>query len=280
MTKRACLSAAFILSIWCLSPFFAASAQTPPLTIGSITFDGNNRIDTRRLKNLLRMSREGSLYSPENLKAELQVLEELYQDEGFLRAAVGPAKVEVQTLGANKAAAIRIPISEGPVYNVHEAAIKGAYVIPPETLLQLCPLKKGQPYSRTKTERWQEKIAEAYHDMGYLRFESAVREDLRESSHSVDVTLECTEGKPYSVGKITVIGDESIDQRDIKRRLLLGEGGVYNPEMLSLSIQFLNQMHLYKPISDSDIEIRIDDVKGAVDLILRLTSLRRSGPGS
>jgi hypothetical protein len=77
------------------------------------------------------------------------------------------------------------------------------------------------------------------------------------------------------VGKITVVGDESINTSDFKRHLLLGEGGLYNPEMVSLSIQFLNQMRVYKPISESDVQSRIDDTRNTVDLVFHLSLLRK-----
>ena len=45
--------------------------------------------------------------------------------------------------------------------------------------------------------------------------------------------------------------------------------------MFLLSLQFINQASLYKPISSSDVEIRIDDDKGTVDLSLRVVSHER-----
>jgi hypothetical protein len=83
------------------------------------------------------------------------------------------------------------------------------------------------------------------------------------------------EGKLYSVGRIALVGDESIDPLQFKRQLLLGEGGVFNPEMLDATIRFLNQMRVYRPVSSFDVEIRIDDAKGTVDLTWRLFLIKR-----
>ena len=222
------------------------------------------------------MSREGGWYQPDTLGMELQNLASFYRDEGYLRAKVGPPSVVFQTDPVKgRTAAIRVPISEGPLFSVGRIAVKNVQAFSPATLMQMCPLGTGQAYSRKKIAEWKDKIKDGYHTMGYIRFEATVREEIHELQKVVDCTLECREGTAYSVGKITVVGDESINRVDFKRRLLVGEGGLYNPELVDLSIQFLNQMNIYRPISDSDIEIKIDDAKSTVDLIFHLALLRK-----
>jgi outer membrane protein assembly factor BamA len=140
----------------------------------------------------------------------------------------------------------------------------------------MCPLSTGQAYSRQKIAEWQDKIEDGYRTMGYIRFQATVHEDVHELQKVVDCTLECKEGNAYSVGKISVVGDELINSLDFKRHLLVSEGGLFNPEMVPLSIQFLNRMKVYRPISDSDVEIKIDDQKSTVDLVFHLALLRKS----
>jgi outer membrane protein insertion porin family len=253
-----------------LALFFAAlslfAQQTPPVWIRSVTFEGNKSMDARQLQSLLRRSSEGDVYTAANLSADLQLVERAYQDEGHLRVEVGRPDVRIQTEGEKRVADIRIPISEGSVYTAGQLAVRNAQVLGQDAVMQICPLKKGQPYSRIKGSQWQAVIEEDYRSLGYIRFRCAAREDVDEAGKTVNLILECVEGKPYRVGKITVAGDESIDPLDFKRRLLLSEGGSYNPDMLILSVQFLNQMGRFRRISKSDVKIRIDDAKGTVDL--------------
>jgi len=258
--------------------FLGARGQAQSVLIRSLTFEGNKNIDAGRLRSQLRVSREGGWYQPDMLGMELQNLEKFCRDEGYLRAKVGPPSVDFQADPVKgRTAAIRVPISEGPLFTVGRIAVKNVQAFSPATLIQMCPLRTGQTYSRKKVAEWQDKIEDGYRTMGYIRFEAAVREDIHELQKVVDCTLECKEGNPYSVGKITVVGDESINRANFKRHLLVGEGGLYNPELISLSIQFLNQMNVYRPISDSDVEIKIDDAKSTVDLIFHLALLRKPG---
>ncbi len=253
------------------------SAQAQYVRIRSLGFEGNRSIDSSRLRDLVRYSREGGSYNADMLARELQYVEQYYRDQGFLRAKVGPPSVELQSdPTGTRTASIRVPIVEGSLYRVGRLEVRNVQAFTPATLMQMCPLSEGQPYSRQKIAEWQNKIEDGYRTLGYIRFRAAVHEDIHELSKVIDCTLECREGNAYSVGKITVVGDESINTLDFKRHLLVSEGGLFNPEMVPLSLQFLNQMRVYRPISDSDVEIRIDDEKSLVDLIFHVSLLRKS----
>ena len=247
----------------------------------SVTFDGNKALDAGRLKSQLKVSRDGGWYHPETLKTELKSVERLYQDEGFLRASIGPPAIEFQAVqGKGQAAVIRIPVSEGVRYTLGELSFKNSNGIKPAALMQLSPVRTGQPYSRSKIAQFREKIEEGYHSLGYLRFEVTVQEEVHDFRKVVNCVFECKEGSIYRVGKINVAGDESINRTEFKKQILLSEGGVYNPELLSLSVAFLNSLRVYRPISESEVEIRIDDTKSTVDLVFHLVTLKRNSSSS
>lgn len=247
----------------------------------SVTFDGNKALDAGRLKSQLKVSRDGGWYHPETLKTELKSVERLYQDEGFLRASIGPPAIEFQTVqGKGQAAVIRIPVSEGVRYTLGELSFKNSNAIKPAALMQLSPVRTGQPYSRSKIAQFREKIEEGYHSLGYLRFEVTVREEIHDLKKVVDCVFECKEGNIYRIGKISIAGDESINRSEFKKQILLSEGGVYNPELLTLSVAFLNSLRVYRPVSESDVEIRIDDAKSTVDIIFPLVPLRKNSSSS
>jgi outer membrane protein insertion porin family len=247
----------------------------------SVTFEGNKALEPGRLKSQLKVSRDGGWYHPETLKMELRAVEKLYHDEGFLRANLGAPVVEFQTVqGKGQVAVIRIPVSEGARYTLGELTFKNSSGIKPAALMQLSPVRAGQPYSRSKIAQFKEKIEEGYHSLGYLRFEVTVREEIQDSKKVVDCVFECKEGNIYRTGKISIAGDESINRSEFKKQILLSEGGVYNPELLTLSVAFLNSLRVYRPVSESDVEIRIDDAKSTVDLIFHLVPLRKNSSSS
>ncbi len=262
--------------VGCVVAFLAVAAQAQDIPVRSLAFEGNHNIDSGRLRGLLINSRVGGGYNPEILNRGLQVLEKYYQDQGFLKAKIGPPIVDLESDSGNvRYASVRVPVAEGPLFRTGRIEVKNVQVFLPATLMQMCPLSAGQPYNRQKLAEWESKIEDAYRTMGYIRFQASVHEDVHAFQDVVDCALECKEGTAYSVGKISIVGSESIDAPDFKRHLLVSEGGLFNPEMVYLTVQFLNQMNVYRPISYSDVEIKINDESSTVDLIFHVALLRK-----
>jgi len=270
MFVRLCLG----LILYLFSP---AGLPAQPIMIRSIDFEGNERFSSSQLKDRIRISREGAWYSAEALLVELQAIERLYRDNGFLNVRIGPPRIETQAEGGQRRlAAIVVPVSEGPLYKVGSISVRGATVFSAATLLQMSPLGSGQPYSRDKISAWAERIRESYLEMGYIRFQASPREDALESAHTVDCALELSEGAAYHVGIIKV-ANPAVDAAEFKRRLLVSEGGVYDPTMLAYSIQFLNQSRQFKPFGREEIDIQIDDRTRTVDLVFHIVPLKQPG---
>lgn len=238
--------------------------------VGSIQFEGNGSVSAAQLKSAMRHCAVGREFSDAALNADLRQIEKIYRDLGFIKVQLPAADIRSRPVEKENAVSIRIVIKEGPRYVAGKVAIKGAVALDPETLMQICPVQKNQPYSSEKAAQWQFKVEDAYRAMGYVKVQCPIRETVNESGRTVDCTMTCVEGRVYSVGKINILGGGSINPLDVKKRLLFSEGGLYNPEMLSLSIQYLNQMRLYSPISFSDINLSYDDENGIVNVTLRV----------
>jgi len=241
-------------------------AQDLITTISEIRFAGNRSIPSDQLKKVLRRVREGRPYWEGRFTADMQRVKDIYLAEGFLNVEVGPEEAEIRGEGEAKTAVITIPIREGSRYRAGKIEIGNVQALSSKTLLQLCPLKEGDPYDRIKIAEWREVIENAYRAMGHIRVFCTYREERVESGKIVNCTVECYEGKSYTIGKITIVGDESIDPLEFKRKLLFGEGRLFVPEMLSTSIHYLNRMKIYKPIAYSDIQMEIHEEEGTVDL--------------
>jgi outer membrane protein assembly factor BamA len=263
----------FILSIIITIPAITAE----PVILYSIAFEGNTAMDSETLKSRLRHSRPGAPYEPEVLKYELRTIQRLYEDEGFLRAAVGTPSVDITGMpGGSKAASVRISISEGPRYTLASLDVRNARALSPATLRQMCPVGSGQPYGRSKIQAWVDRIMSAYHELGYMRAEVRLQEGIDDRQQTVGCVVECSEGAIYNIRRITITSLEGTDALEFRRRLLVGEGMVYNPEMLGMSIQLLNSMGIYRPMSEEDVRIAIDDAAKSVDLEFKPVPQRRT----
>jgi outer membrane protein insertion porin family len=227
------------------------------------------------------MSQEGSLYQPQRLRYELRNLENYYRDNGYLHAEIGLPEVTFQTVeGTGKAAVIRVLITEGPRFTMGKVDIENAQVLPKSTLLQMAPLLQGEPYSRSKIRRWLEKITDNYRTMGYIRFKAKMKESVHDFRGVVDLSLEFHEGAAYRVGRILLTDPQHFNTAEFKKQLLIAEGSIFDPQMLSHTLHFLNLKRIYEPLSSADVEVRMDDAQNTVDLIFKLTPLKKRNPSS
>ncbi len=244
----------------------------------SIDFEGNRQVDSTRLRSLLRFLHEGTTYRPEAMQSELQSIESFYQDEGFLRAAVGTPLVEFPEMpGKGRVAVVRVRVFEGPRYALANLQIRNVTALSPGTLLQMSPVRIGGPYSRRKLSEWTQKVMEAYHALGYLRADVRLQESVDDLKYEVHCVLECSEGPVYRVQQIDVVGLDAAARGDFMRRILVGVDMPYNPEMLTLSLQLLNSMGIYRPMGLGSVKVTIDDDARTVRLEFHPIPLRRQG---
>jgi outer membrane protein insertion porin family len=246
------------------------SGQAQGKRIGALHFQGNRIFNSDQLQRRLPAGRVGSPYDPAAVQYQIKRLEEMYREEGYFQARIGPPIVSLLSVDDPNTLSIMIPITEGRAFAVGEIQITDTEVFPSATLLQMCPLSRGQVYQRRKLNDWMDKLKESYRELGFIRFEPSLREEADEAREVVNITLNCREGAAYSIARISVEGDPSINPSDFKKRLLLAERGRFNPDMISISLFYINQMRIYGSISESDVEISIDDTRHTVDLIFRL----------
>jgi len=113
------------LLILILAPAVLAQAPATPV-ISSVSFQGNQFVRSSQLRSLLQYSMEGRPYVPAYLSADLQNLEFIYKDKGFLQARVGPPEVQIQKEG-NGGDHVAVAW-QGP--GITQTVIDGAYLAP------------------------------------------------------------------------------------------------------------------------------------------------------
>src|SRR5205085_6172112 len=86
----------------------------------------------------------------------------------------------------------------------------------------------------------------------------------------VDIKISIDEGKQYQLRRLEFAGNTFTRDKVMRREFLLNEGDIYNQNYLEISLARLNQTQYFDPIDkDQDVEIRTDDDRGDVDLIVK-----------
>lgn len=234
--------------------------------VKSITFVGNRIFSQDELKKALEI-KESDLYDSLKLEAYLdRNVRKLYQEHGYLRVQIGQPIIRIE----GKAVHIEIPIVEGEQYRLGELKIRGASVFDADTLLRLFETKPGDVANFTKIKNGLEKIRKMYSSRGYIDWDYLPRQEVDPAARTFNFTLEFDEGRQYRVRRIRLSGNTAARDRTIRENLLLGEGDVFNFELLEQSIARLNRLGIFREIKGSDLEVHADKEMPEVDILIKL----------
>ena len=244
-------------------------SEGPKVAIRDVAFVGNRVFSDRVLAKSLKANRAQSLlslvsgrgtFSDEKFAEDADRVETFYRNHGYINARVEPPTLRVlddSRDGATRWVQLRIAVTEGERFAVGDIRFEGNTVIPTEALRPLFTLQSGQRYEHERITKGLERAREIYGAGGY--FEFTAYPDLTPRAGSpvptVDVTIKVTEGKQYSVNRITFVGNSQTRDHVIRRELGLVEGGIFSTEALKYSVRRLNQLGYFKPLDEQAVSV-------------------------
>ena len=250
------------------------------IRIHKIQFTGNTYFTDNQLRKEVQLkeytlpivSDSTSLYRPEVLRVDLQLLEQLYQSNGFVNVQVGEPVVEINREAG--AIAVTVPIArEGEQYKVGTVTLAGGEVLNAEELRDLVRVTSGEIYSRETVRRDILALTEAYADKGYAFADIVPTVSLDQQTRLVHLSFTTRPGPKVYIGRIDIIGNERTQDRVIRRELRLDEGELYSGSKLRRSRQRLNNLQYFE-------EVNIDTRARAEDDLLDLeVQLRERATG-
>ena len=250
------------------------------IRIHRIQFTGNTYFTDNQLRKEVQLkeytlpivSDSASLYRPEVLRVDLQLLEQLYQSNGFVNVQVGEPVVEINREAG--AIVVTVPIArEGEQYKVGTVVLAGSEVLSAEELRDLVRVTSGEIYSRETVRRDILALTEAYADQGYAFADIVPTVSLDQQTRLVNLSFTTRPGPKVYIGRIDIIGNERTQDRVIRRELRLDEGELYSGSKLRRSRQRLNNLQYFE-------EVNIDTRTRAEDDLLDLeVQLRERATG-
>lgn len=180
----------------------------PVYTLRGLTFEGNERIATARLENLVSTNPRKTLVPgsgrlvDEVLAADLDNLRSFYALEGFVASSVGPARVTEE--GADLF--VTVPVEEGPRRRVVDVEIEGAKLLSREELLSGLSLEPGGPFHPQRLQASLDRIRSRYEALGYDTTQVSAEEDWNDEHTLVDITFHVLEGPQARVERVVVRG--------------------------------------------------------------------------
>jgi outer membrane protein insertion porin family len=244
------------------------------IRIKEIKINGNKNISDRKIKKALKTSTwwifsfitDGGYVKKDDLQADIQLLADLYLNEGYLKITVGEPKVSF-TDDDKSGIIVTYDISEGYRYKVSEVAVRGYQVFPSDQIEPILKMKKGEYFSRKILTGDMTAISDFYTERGYATV--SVTPDLQpnDEDKTVKVVDTILEGKIYRIGRIEITGNSTTKDKVIRREVKLDEGEMFDSRKIKRSSQKLKNLDFFETV---DITPRPKPEEEIVDLDVKV----------
>lgn len=217
--------------------------------INAIEIEGNKVIKTENLLDSLKDNdlAEGQIFQRATLEGITQALQREYIGQGRYGASV---KIDVEDLPRNQVK-VKIDITEGTVARIKQINIVGNSAFPDVELTDLFELKSSgwfswisgnDKYSREKLQGDLERVESYYLDRGYLNFTvDSTQVSLSPDKSKIFITLNVTEGDIYKVSEVDLAGDPAIDERIVRRMILVRPEQTFSQILMTTSAEYITQ---------------------------------------
>jgi outer membrane protein insertion porin family len=253
--------------------------------IGTITFEGNNKLSDRKLEKEIEIS-IGELLDESEIKADQRALEELYLEKGFWNSQVDS---QIITKEEGRSVSVVFKIIENEKRKIGKIIFEGNKNISDKKLLkemETAPWRFWRFWSKRSRYRpsiFEEdliKLRTAFRDQGFLdvSIEQGGVKIIPKGSNSLDVVIRVDEGERSYFGEISIVGNSVITAKDLKRLdsradKELKKGDHYSPTLLSRERNRLRKKYGEQGYLDARVvSIRKPNLQtGQIDLRFEIT---------
>ena len=220
--------------------------------IRRILFEGNKQITEKALRKaifsreewILSMLDKAGLYQPERLEGDKYMIEQTYQNNGFLNAKVVRTRVDKETDGSHLH--ITFEIEEGERFYVSKVEAPGNDILPEHILMRFVPIRPGMAYSRERVTEAIKALERVWGDMGYIFAHIDPSIQPNEKEKTVEISFISDIGKKINLNKVTVKGNVKTRDKVIRRKLFLTEGEQVTTTQMEMSKQGVESLGYFE----------------------------------
>ncbi len=238
--------------------------EGPRVRLRAVRFEGNDRFPDKQLRNEVQSKtkwlfiHDGNL-SRERLDLDAAAVRDFYRDRGYLDAQVAR---RIDLAPNQRDATATFTIDEGPQYRVGEIEVRGADLFTTDQILLNMDLKRGDFYSVEKLRDSLNRLETLYGRLGYIETRVNIRRAFQPQRPIVDMVVQIEEGKPYTVGKVTVTGNDITKNHVVLRETRgLTPGRPFDREGIDLTERRLRESALFRDASVTVLGGPDDDVR-------------------
>ena len=226
-----------------------------------LAIQGNHYFRREDLREQMVMQPAGGLllyglFSQSILARDVQSIENLYRNNGFLQAKVTP-EVE-DNYGKQGHIRVNLLVAEGPQTLVGTLKIQGNEALPEGQIRGLITASEGQPYSDSMVITDQSVILEQYYNLGFpkVKFDYTTTAEAA-NPNKIDVVYTINEGAQVFVDKVLISGLNYTRPFIVEREIKIAAG-----DRLSQSQMLDSQRRLYDMGIFNEVGVAVQNPEG------------------
>jgi outer membrane protein insertion porin family len=258
------------------------------LRLTEIDFRGNEALSDSQLEKVMQTKPWGftsyvsqlwdssGLYAEPIFYQDLDKIQRLYMDDGYIRVSVGEPQVDIQKDGI----VVAVDIIEGPQFLVGTVDILGDETMDREQLFALVELEPGEVFSRSTLTSDVDRLRGYYADRGF--FDASVNPitNVDPDKKQIATSFEVKKGELYFVEGIDVNGNVRTADTVVRRQIAIGEGELYSAQAVAMTKQRVQRLGYFEEV---EVQAKPTDVPNrvamTVDVVERPTGSFSFGAG-
>jgi len=245
--------------------------------IKRIEFIGNKYISSKELRNIIMSKEDWVLsfldkaghYHPDRIEqADKQLIEQFYQNKGFLHTKV--IDIDTAMNPKTKNITLTFEIEEGDQFRINKVSASGNDILPEEYLLYRLPIRSGNIYSREAIAESIKILELIWGKQGYIfaHIEPSIQPD--EDTKTVDISFFSELGEKVFLNKVNIKGNKKTRDKIIRRKLLLEEGELISQNKMDASKHNVESLGYFEPRDGINWKIRrLSNDAADLDLIVK-----------
>jgi outer membrane protein insertion porin family len=235
------------------------------IIIEEVKVEGTFFFKEKEILKLMKTSPK-KIFNEDIYKEDLKLIEVFYKNNGFI-----DYRFISSTVGYNDARTkmfLILNIGEGRRYKIGSITYGGNSVIDNKEIKKMIKFKKDQIFNQIKITETMNAICEFYCERGYMNAEVVPHFNKDVDGGIVNVNLSIKENAVLYVGNIYIDGLVSINDKVIRRELLVKPGEVFADKKLLKSIERIYNLGF---VNNIEYEVLATDKPGIVDLKILIT---------
>ena len=223
----------------------------PMYRVEGVDVTGTSAVPVTEINPLIPLA-EGDVFIASRLDAAVTAIRQLYRSRGFAWVEIKSAVNEVGLSGEGRIRPL-IAIVEGARAVTGEITIKGAEQVPEREVRAVIKAETGMPWYDPTVAGDRDAILLEYLNRGYAGVQVVATPVVAADRTRVDLLFDIREGPQTVVDHILVVGNRRIDERLIRREILLRPGAPLGLQDLVESRRRLSELGLFRRINITEL---------------------------